>query len=520
MKFDILPWVFLALIVMVSGGIGYAADIVGRKLGKRRLTIGRLRPKHTAALGTVLLGVGVSLFTILILFVADQGVRQWILEGRLALEHLVEARAKLEKVEKQRDESERHTKDLDRQISEKTQRLDAIQKKLLDLNVTISNQKTVIAQQEAKVGRLNGQLATYNREIRVVRNQVALTKKELDLSRVNVAKARDELGLARANLAEQNKQYNEVNKKNADLYSENQRLETEADKLKKQQAEIEAKRDQAQKDLDNATSSLTASQVRLATTQQELKRLTAELNNAYVAYAQLDQATSFFGSAFKTSRYQPLSFGYREEVARVAVPPMLQFPEAEAYVKILLREARSTATQRGAKERVSNGFTYPAAGIMSRRDPTTGVLISPAQIESDLAREITRSSTDKVLVAVSSLNSFVGEPVSLEISVNDNPLIYADKKLVFEAYINGSRPEEEIINQLTQFVEVRLPQKAKADHMLLSAKTPTLADFMSQASFYALVRSIAETGRSIRVQAYADGNLRAADPLRVEFHLR
>ena len=51
------------MLALMGGVIGLLADVVGKKLGKKRLSIGGLRPKHTAQLGTFLLGFVISMVT-------------------------------------------------------------------------------------------------------------------------------------------------------------------------------------------------------------------------------------------------------------------------------------------------------------------------------------------------------------------------------------------------------------------------------------------------------------------------
>ena len=60
-------------ILVVSGGIAYLADRVGMKIGKKKLKLGNLRPRQVASIGTVLIGVFVSLISLggVLLFSTD-----------------------------------------------------------------------------------------------------------------------------------------------------------------------------------------------------------------------------------------------------------------------------------------------------------------------------------------------------------------------------------------------------------------------------------------------------------------
>src|SRR5687768_2192673 len=92
---------FLVVVVLASGLIAYFADWLGRKLGKKRLTIGRLRPRHTAALGTTLSGMIISVLTIVLVMAFSSDVREWILRGNEAIRQYQATMSKLNAVQGQ-----------------------------------------------------------------------------------------------------------------------------------------------------------------------------------------------------------------------------------------------------------------------------------------------------------------------------------------------------------------------------------------------------------------------------------
>ena len=47
----------IVVLVLVGGAIAYIGDRIGRSVGRRRLTIFGLRPKHTSVMITVLTGL-------------------------------------------------------------------------------------------------------------------------------------------------------------------------------------------------------------------------------------------------------------------------------------------------------------------------------------------------------------------------------------------------------------------------------------------------------------------------------
>ena len=103
----------LAVFVCVCGFIAYAGDVLGRRMGKRRLSLFGLRPRHTAIVTTSITGMLIAMFTIAVMAVASTHVRELVLRGAEIVQ----------KYEAARKQSETATKELERQksITEKAQ---------------------------------------------------------------------------------------------------------------------------------------------------------------------------------------------------------------------------------------------------------------------------------------------------------------------------------------------------------------------------------------------------------------
>ncbi len=70
--------VFIVVLLIVSGGVAWAADNFGRVLGKRRVAIFGLRPRNTAILITVVAGMLITGGTIFAMALASEAVRDMI----------------------------------------------------------------------------------------------------------------------------------------------------------------------------------------------------------------------------------------------------------------------------------------------------------------------------------------------------------------------------------------------------------------------------------------------------------
>lgn len=61
-------------LMLVAGLIAYISDVLGRKMGRKRLTVLHLRPRTTATLGTVLTGMFITVVTIMLFAIVNENV--------------------------------------------------------------------------------------------------------------------------------------------------------------------------------------------------------------------------------------------------------------------------------------------------------------------------------------------------------------------------------------------------------------------------------------------------------------
>ena len=66
----------ILLIITIMGGlIAFLGDKIGTKVGKRRMSLFGLRPKHTSIIVTIVTGIFISAATIGVLSIASNNVR-------------------------------------------------------------------------------------------------------------------------------------------------------------------------------------------------------------------------------------------------------------------------------------------------------------------------------------------------------------------------------------------------------------------------------------------------------------
>lgn len=142
----------IIIMAIVGGLIAYIADKMGSKIGKKRMSIFGLRPKHTSILLTVLSGIIISVLTIIVMAIASQSARTALFgmdklqkELRQLNKDKIVAAEALSSAKLQVDEQNKLIGQLDEKIKESTARNSAIEQKLMNMN-----EKYVLAQNEVQ----------------------------------------------------------------------------------------------------------------------------------------------------------------------------------------------------------------------------------------------------------------------------------------------------------------------------------------------------------------------------------
>lgn len=81
---------------MVSAVVAWAGDILGMKLGKRRISFMKLRPKYTSRIISVLTGVGIAIVTLLAVSVTSDSVRTALFSMRYVQNQITSLTAELQ----------------------------------------------------------------------------------------------------------------------------------------------------------------------------------------------------------------------------------------------------------------------------------------------------------------------------------------------------------------------------------------------------------------------------------------
>jgi len=499
---------FIALIVVLSGVVSYLADILGRKLGKKRLSLFGLRPRTVAALTVAIVGMLIPLVTILILASVSRDVSEWLTRGSRALLDLRMRDSQLKKA----------TEDL-QTLTADIKRLEETQKKESANISRLQKEKTKAETDLKGLTESYRKLEQSSREVRgkLQREQASLFKAQKELqvltkSRNDVANRFDQLDRISKTLNEHNLALDrelqakdrQILEKEKEISERTQRV----DALTKSSADLE-------KQLGTLQSQLSTTQEDLGHRQRELEAANLAIDSAKAEVTKLEMIGQQLAAGLGAARTRPMIYRFGDEVSRMPVPERLKPTDANTHLSTIMRSVRVVAEQRGAKA----SETEPVAGMRSVQ-LDNGKTLTVEEQEAQIVRNLSNKADPYVLIAYSVWNSFEGEPLWVRVETFPNPLVFRQGQIVAEMRIDGSQAEEVIIENLRTLITDRVRQAAIKAKMIGATGRDVQFGEVPNDRIIALMREIRSAGRAVRVVALAAADTRAADRLELEFRLR
>lgn len=159
----------LILTLVVTGGvIAYIGDKVGTKVGKKKLSLFGLRPKHTSVLVAIATGVCISLLTLAVLAAASENVRTALFGMEKLTRSLSETRGQLAAAEQALQSSQQARLDIEKHNEELvvgTRELEGNVAALQAQSVELERHNTTLANANKKLLAENSELTRQSEQL-------------------------------------------------------------------------------------------------------------------------------------------------------------------------------------------------------------------------------------------------------------------------------------------------------------------------------------------------------------------
>lgn len=221
----------LILAVLILGGIiATLGDRIGSKVGKARLTIFKLRPRHTATLITIVTGGLIAACTLGILLASSSQLQ----DGLFRLESI---RAELEDAQQQRQITETQLQTAKSNQASAQLRLDRINRSLAQSLIRQSETQAQLKELEVQFESAKAELASAATQERQLRDRIDTLNQEqnrLQQQQEQLQSDLDRIGTERANLRQKVRESEQVL----------QKIEQQRMALREEVASLEESRDQ------------------------------------------------------------------------------------------------------------------------------------------------------------------------------------------------------------------------------------------------------------------------------------
>lgn len=496
------------IFIVVSGFIAYFGDWLGRYLGKRRISVWGLRPRHTAMLITSLTGSLIAFLTIVAVLATAQTFREIIVRGERILEQSRQLQRRYAQLSGEYTRLQQRYEQAAQRVRTQQQQMEANARQLQQQQQQLEEVRKQLQQRQLQVAELNRRIAEQNKELDALQKQNTVLRASSEKLRQTNAQLerqgqflREQNALYQQNnadLASQNMQYASENVR---LNSENDRLQQQAAQLRQQTEQLAQQSRQLQQQADT-----------LRATIEQLQAQEAELRGLIERLEQMKE--------------KPIIARKGEEIARRVIPNGLSLRATRNEIYRLLVEAGRIAQSRGASAGTAHRAAYVPLKRVSMPTPMGGsaeAVADEAVSVEVLAEQIARSDAPVVVLAIVVRNSVAGEPVQVELKPYRNRLVYRKDEEIARVRVWSGGSTGEIVNTLIEFLRDEVRSRAIEAGIIpqIGADGEPSVGAISQAELTSLADRIVREGRGryVNVVAVADADTYSADSLRLRFRI-
>ncbi len=167
--------VLIAALVVTGGAIAVIGDRVGSKIGKKKLSLFGLRPRHTSVIVTIVTGVLITTLTFAVLAAASENVRVALFGMEKLNEEMRETQSKLDEAGQKLAVADKRQREAGEALQKSQTEVDALQKEqaeleartkeLAETSAQLETAKRELTEQNASLSTQNGALAEENKTL-------------------------------------------------------------------------------------------------------------------------------------------------------------------------------------------------------------------------------------------------------------------------------------------------------------------------------------------------------------------
>ena len=141
----------IAALILVSGVIAYIGDILGRWMGKRRMTVFHLRPRHTAIITSIIAGMLIAVLTLGSAMAVSENVRDGLTKVGIMRRQNHSLREQQKAISQQLEDTRKGLQGANQRLAALNANLEAVEKQVEETKATLDTTKQDLAKKRAEV---------------------------------------------------------------------------------------------------------------------------------------------------------------------------------------------------------------------------------------------------------------------------------------------------------------------------------------------------------------------------------
>lgn len=145
-------------LAVVGGVIAYIGDRLGMKIGRKKLTLFGLRPKHTSIVVTIATGVFIASASIVVLTIVSQDVRTALFRMREIQEELAAIQLSYDEMRLQRDNAQLELQEAQASLTSAVEAYNRVMSDLQEAQAAVEAQRLKIAENQEIIASMSSQI--------------------------------------------------------------------------------------------------------------------------------------------------------------------------------------------------------------------------------------------------------------------------------------------------------------------------------------------------------------------------
>jgi uncharacterized protein (DUF3084 family) len=526
------PIILVLGLMLATAVIAYWSDNLGKKLGKKRVSLWNLRPRTTATLLTIVSSWVIMLFTLAVLLAVFRPLRHALLrydreraENRSLRQELTSLNGNVKKLETQRAQLQDQTKQISKNLKESGERLRLAQsgEKAARRGETQARQQESRARRAESLARGAETRARQN-ESRARQGEAQARQRVIDV-RQRFVDTKEQLDVARQQFSSINSQWISARR---NLNSARKQLHTIKSTLSRTREML----NQTRSDLTVSKNNLNIAQNNVRETQKSVREQLKRIATFELTIAQQESRLSELQAQVVDAELQvavlneELDFAEVARTGRTTIPYNLTF----ASRTIDMRAAGSNATQpiqalmdearQNARTNYGNlPLQLEPIAIRSGDNPR---LLTEDQVVTMLADYLQTFDVPVSVRVVSVRDHAVGEPIikTQFVAVPVRTAMRTGDTLA-QVTVDGRQSDAQIFGQLQKLIDAgrQFAEREKGIEPAFTRDSPNYYASGTNERIFEALRKVQTAKRLVTVRLVAAEDLSTVEALRVRFEI-